>query len=529
LRDRTREINHKQLDLFNNQIEDISTRNIGLVDFSRLKVGPKQLEDAIIQVGSLKKANPTLAKKDHVLKAIADSDIKEMRRISDFFYKTSGIYSRIVKYMAYMYRYDWIVTPDVYDKSLKQDYLLKNFRISLNILDNFKVKKMLGEIALKVFRYGAYYGYKVETENSGVTLQELPADYCRVRYFSGQKPVVEFKMSYFDEAFRDSTQKIRILNVFPKEFKKGYELYKAGKLAAEGANSMDSGWYMLDPENTVRFTVNGEEYPTFISVIPLIIDLDEAQELDRRKTLQRLLKIVIQKLPMDKNGYMIFDGEESAQIHNNAVAMLSRAINIDVLTTLADTEIADLSASKAETQTDDLIRVERQLYNEAGVSQMQFNTDGNIALEKSILNDEASIYNLLLQFEDFLNELLLPVNKKPRKVLYKVQILPTTIYNYKDMAKLYKEQMQLGFSKMLPQIALGQSQSSILANAFFENEVLDLVNVFIPPLMSSTMNADILNRTAQKGGQGEEKTAGRKELEDDQKSEKTILNRESMK
>jgi hypothetical protein len=47
--------------------------------------------------------------------------------------------------------------------------------------------------------------------------------------------------------------------------------------------------------------------------------------------------------------------------------------------------------------------------------------------------------------------------------------------------------------------------------------------------MSSTMNADILNRTAQKGGQGEEKTAGRKELEDDQKSEKTILNRESMK
>jgi hypothetical protein len=54
--------------------------------------------------------------------------------------------------------------------------------------------------------------------------------------------------------------------------------------------------------------------------------------------------------------------------------------------------------------------------------------------------------------------------------------------------------VQLGYSKMLPQIALGQSQSSILANAHFENEILDLVNVFIPPVMSSTMNADILNR-----------------------------------
>ena len=52
----------------------------------------------------------------------------------------------------------------------------------------------------------------------------------------------------------------------------------------------------------------------------------------------------------------------------------------------------------------------------------------------------------------------------------------------------------MGYSKMLPQIALGQSQSSILANAYFENDVLDLVNVFIPPLMSSTMNPEMLKK-----------------------------------
>ena len=47
---------------------------------------------------------------------------------------------------------------------------------------------------------------------------------------------------------------------------------------------------------------------------------------------------------------------------------------------------------------------------------------------------------------------------------------------------------------MLPQLALGHFQSSILATAYFENDILDLVNVFIPPLMSSTMNAEILDR-----------------------------------
>lgn len=139
------------------------------------------------------------------------------------------------------------------------------------------------------------------------------------------------------------------------------------------------------------------------------------------------------------------------------------------------------------------------------------------------------MYNMLLQFEEFLNDLLVKYNSKPKKLEYRAQLLTTTIYNYKELAKLYKEQMQVGFSKMLPQIAMGQSQSSILATAYFENDILDLVNVFIPPLMSSTMNGDTVQQLKNKGGAnaGEEKTAGRNELPDDQKSTKTIQNRES--
>jgi hypothetical protein len=204
--------------------------------------------------------------------------------------------------------------------------------------------------------------------------------------------------------------------------------------------------------------------------------------------------------------------------------MLKDIDTVDVLTTFADVSVEDLDASKSEAQTDDLARVERQVYNEAGVSQKQFNTDGNVALEKSILNDEATMYPMLLQFEQFLNELLDSYNGNRKKVEFRVQLLTTTIYNYKELAKLYKEQTQLGYSKMLPQLALGQSQSSILANAYFENDILDLVNVFIPPLMSSTMNENILNKTRE--GQGKE-GAGRKELPDDQKTEKTLRNEEA--
>ena len=513
--------------------------NAPSIDFNKIKVGAKVLEDAVLDLGNLKKINPELADKDNVLRAINNYDLKLMREISLYFYRTSGIYSRLVRYMAFMYRYDSFLTPYVNGDNIKTEKVLDGFYKGLNILDNFKVKKTLGEIALQVVKQGCYYGYKVSTA-TGIVLQELPADYCRVRFKRGNKPVVEFNMKFFDENFRDMEQRAKILKMFPKEFSKGYVLYRQGKLPPLFQGDT-VGWYMLDPEEPVKFTVNGEDYPPFISVIPLILDLDAAQDLDRQKTMQRLLKIVIQKIPLDKNGELLFDIDEIQQLHNNAVMMLARAIGVDVLTSFADVSVEDMS-DDSSVQTDDLERVERQLYNEAGVSQLQFNSNGNIALNNSILNDEATMYNMLLQFEDFLNELLEPLNKTPKKLQYKVQLLTTTIYNYKDLAKMYKEQTQMGYSKMLPQIALGQSQSSILATAYFENDILDLLHVFIPPVMSSTMSADLLNHnddgkdnknsnqtsSKQKLAPSDNNEVGRKEKADNEKSEKTIQNKESM-
>jgi len=121
---------------------------------------------------------------------------------------------------------------------------------------------------------------------------------------------------------------------------------------------------------------------------------------------QKLLRIIIQKMPIDKNGDLVFDVDEAQQLHNNAVRMLQKTIGVDVLTTFADVEVADMSDRSNTSQTDDLERVERSIYNEAGVSQMQFNSDTNTALNNSILNDEANMYNLLQQFESFLNILL---------------------------------------------------------------------------------------------------------------------------
>ena len=526
-------------------------------EYGHIKSGTKQLADAVINLGAIEKSTKGYISKGVVLKALFDNDVEKLREISNYFYKTNGIYQRLCNYVATMYRYDWYVVPEVYKEGTKGEEIIKDLHKVLNFMDNSYISKICGEMALGVVKNGAYYGYLVPT-STGVIVQELPINYCRARYNVGNLPAVEFNMRFFDVAFPDTNYRMKVLNLFPEEFKKGYHAYKrnllkdeytgtsSGIISSEWRRRDESGWWQLDPDKTVKFSFpnggNGAaDLPLFINVIPAILDLDAAQDLDRRKQMQKLLKIVVQKLPLDKNGDLIFDVDEARDIHNNAVEMLKRAVGVDVLTTFADIESIDMSDKNTTATQDDLAKVERAVYNASGTSQNMFNTDGNMALEKSVLNDEGMVRALLLQFEVFFDRIAQSKSANRKKYNFRLYMLETTQYNYKELAKMYKEQVQLGYSKMLPQIAMGHSQSSILNTAYFENEVMNLSELMIPPLMSSTLNMQDLkggsgssgSSSSQKpsgssGSAGGAAKAGRPEKPNDQKSEKTIKNKESM-
>ena len=273
-------------------------------DFSKIKVGLKTLDDAILELGDYSRLDNRLGNKDTVMKAMYDCDYETMKEISNFFYKTSGIYSRLCRYMAYLYRYDWMVTPYINGfssksknkdmtsitdakTSSKDEKILQDFHKVLMFMESMEVKKLLGEIALKVIKNGCYYGYLIHNADR-VNIQELPLEYCRARFEVNGRPAVEFNMKFFDEQFRNTEQRMKILNLFPSEFKKGYKLYKEGRLPAEYPGDT-SGWYLLDVNSVIKFNLNGEDFPAFVSVIPAIIDLNNAQALDRKKMQQKLL------------------------------------------------------------------------------------------------------------------------------------------------------------------------------------------------------------------------------------------------
>ena len=215
--------------------------------------------------------------------------------------------------------------------------------------------------------------------------------------------------------------------------------------------------------------------------------------------------------------------------------MLQHSIGTDIITTFADIDSIDLSDAR-NVDNDDLERVERTVYNAAGVPKNLFNSDGNIALTSSILQDEGVMRDLKLQFEILFDTIVQRRVKNKKKFNFRFYILDTTQYNYKELSKMYKEEMQIGYGKMFAQIALGHSQNSIMSTAYFENSILGLSEIMVPPMMSSTIGSEDIQNLGKKNksDNGNQQTntggeSGRPEKETTELSDKTIANRESMK
>jgi hypothetical protein len=95
-------------------------------DYSKIKVGIKHLEDATVNLGSYKKLNPNMTK-ETIQRAIATGNVDFMREVSDFYFKISGIYSRLCKHLSNFYRYDWRIVPYPMSDKISPDKVMDGF------------------------------------------------------------------------------------------------------------------------------------------------------------------------------------------------------------------------------------------------------------------------------------------------------------------------------------------------------------------------------------------------------------------
>ena len=459
-----------------------------------------------------------------VISTLTYGSPEDLRELSKFYYRYSGIYKRTLLYYANLLLFDFVVVPRRIGKIAKNKIQTRYDNV-LKFMDKLDLAKAFHEITLKVLENGVYYGFFRQYDD-GCVFQQLPSEYCRSRYKNSQGvDLLEFNLCYFD-SIKDQSRRENMLALFPPEVVRQYNRYH-NKHATN--ITMDS-WYLVPDTLGVVFYF-GDFIPLFATAIPQILRLDESNIREAKRDQQELRKLLINKMPIDsKTNEPVFSIEETAVIHEGMVNMLSDNDELDVITGFGDMKLEDTQSSSSQAQTNKTEKFEENLYASLGISAQLFNAQGNTALTYSVDKDTSMMYGFCEKYTNWLRFLL---NDKfgDAKIQISVTLLPTTIHNRADMMDLYLKGAQYGYSKIFTAVAQGIKQSEISDIIYLENDLLDLDTKMVPLQSSHTLGNS--ENSAEKGkintnNKDSNNEPGRPELRDSKKSDKTISNRDAM-
>ena len=285
----------------------------------------------------------------------------------------------------------------------------------------------------------------------------------------------------------------------------------------------------------VCFCFTNDQTPPLLASIPALKKKDDAIGREEQRDENELYKLLIQKMPIDNNGNLVFELEEVADIHESIANMLKDVDTVDVLTTFGDTSLESLQETSAASQSADRIeKYRKNAWDALGRGNILFNPDGSSALAYMIKKDESLMIAYLNQYETWIK---FHVNERFSKsnLKFDFQILPTTVFNREDLQGAYFRGAQYGYSKMFAGVAMGIKQREQLSLMNFENDFLKMSEKMIPLQSSYTTPGGVVageeknNSSAQKSSsskqiQNIDNKGGRPELDDTEKSEKTQAN-----
>jgi hypothetical protein len=174
------------------------------------------------------------------------------------------------------------------------------------------------------------------------------------------------------------------------------------------------------------------------------------------------------------NDFMI-DYDNMIQFHNQLVSAAPEQVGVATSPMKVDV----VNFEKSGTMDDNVAKATAELWDNAGVSQLLFNTDksSSIGLNRSINTDEAFIFMILRQLERW-------INKKARKstgISWRVHLLNVTHYNIDDFFNRVMTSGEFGFPvRSVIAAALGLTPSSLMNMSFLENDVLGLNETMVP-------------------------------------------------
>src|SRR5690606_2772676 len=119
-----------------------------------------------------------------------------------------------------------------------------------------------------------------------------------------------------------------------------------------------------------------------------VMSLDDTKDLFQDQTKLDAIKLIHQKMPLDKDNKPIFD-KNVADIYHKAT---KKNLPDGIAVTTNPFELTSINFDKIQKKEIDIIdRTEKNIFNSAGISSLLFNNDkaSGEALKRSIITDES--------------------------------------------------------------------------------------------------------------------------------------------
>lgn len=396
----------------------------------------------------------------------------ERAALSQYFFETNGLYKRIILHYATFLTYSWVIVPYLKRKNDKitNKKIADAYYSSTDFCTNFQIERKCAIFAKEVLVKGAYYGLVIDVGQNDLVIQDLPFEYCRSRFKDRNDiDIIEFDLDFFKK-IRDEKLREEIVKTYPRFIQKAYKKYIANK---------GERWIYIPAEMGIYFSYF-EERPLFLDLIPLLDDLDDYKDIDKKRKMLALKKILVQQVKTDGLN-LVFEPDEAEAMHEGAVDMLRNNTDLDVLTTYNNVNLLDLNSSDDETT--DVQQVQDLIYESAGLSKEFFFSTTEAGLKYSTYNDLAMMMVLGQRFSHFFTQLL-NFKFENSKVRFKFIIIPLSYYNAEDYTSRAREMASFGYSFITPILSTGIDQTSLANLKMLENDLLEL-DIILKPLQSS--------------------------------------------
>lgn len=443
------------------------------------------------------------------------SNLQNIRNYSNEAYTFYPIYSTILDALSNMYLWRYVYYPrQTKDVSQNATDFEEIYVQMAEAVDGLNIENTFPMLLTNLLIHGALFVTTIRrTSSKTLTTIVLPPQYCRMTSITQYgTSVFQFDFSYFDGLGLTKEQLDLIFDFYPKEMRAMYELYL-------GDNNLYR-WQKMNPKYSAGFALNSNGFPTYLRSLHAIKQYDSYRTNELERNGQQLQKIIAHKLPTWEDK-LVVEVPEMKALHKSMSKVLTKNKNTRMLTTFGDLDVLSLGEDQSK-ENKTLENAFSAIFNAVGENDNLYIGNTKEGLEFSLRRQESIIWKHIQGLVAFYS---LALNNQFNFKGYQcsLNMLPLTVYNFKDSMLQYKEGATLGVSKLEYMVGLGTKQIDINAKNTLEDYLkLDMLKPLNSSHTQSKVAANVV--AGNKGDNTSTQSNEEEELNNKKQNKKEVQN-----